>query len=172
MRMGTAESGFNSSYYAFSAGKGPLSGQNYGPSHGGKKGHFSKNGQKEKVMPVVLKRVRWCWCLYAGRGLLLQHCIHIFCTAIDSIHRGTLVAFRQVTFMKVSPHVSMCKFHEVFMREKNPGSVYLTTLKLLKQQQKKNPTMLKCQAVRFVHDFFFFLLPLQLFCFISTAKRS
>lgn len=45
MRMGKTEPGLNSSHWAFSAAKGPLSDQNYVPSHG--KGHFSENDQKK-----------------------------------------------------------------------------------------------------------------------------
>lgn len=57
MRMGKTESGFNSSYCAFSAGKGPLSGQNYVPSHG--KVTLMKI-VRNKVMPGI-KVVHGCF---------------------------------------------------------------------------------------------------------------
>lgn len=63
MRMGKTESGFNSSYCAFSAGKGPLSGQNDVANHG--KGHFSENARKEGGR---IKRLLWC--LYARSGFI------------------------------------------------------------------------------------------------------
>lgn len=67
MRMGKTESGFNSSYCAFSAGKGALSGQNYVPSHA--KGHFSENGQKEKGNAYGIKRVL---------GIYMQEVVYCF----------------------------------------------------------------------------------------------
>lgn len=71
MRMGKTEPGLNSSHWAFSAAKGPLSDQNYVPSHG--KGHFSENDQKKGHSCGIKRRL---WCLYAGSYFLFQHRIY------------------------------------------------------------------------------------------------
>lgn len=88
------ESGFNSSYCAFSAGKGPLSGQNYVPSHG--KGHFCENGQGKKWQCLWYfgrkegkKEVDvLIWCLYAGSGVLLQR--HSFIRSSYHLYRYSI----------------------------------------------------------------------------------